>query len=112
MQAGRGSDVLEGGAGADQFIFGSGHQFNFVRDFQNGVDKIKIKNGAFSFNQLNISEVQGDAVVRFNGTTVRLDRVDSDVLDASDFIFERRRAEKPEEDEPLLSEPLFIDDLF
>ena len=62
--AGSGRDTLEGGGGADEFIFGARNGFNFVRDFQDGVDKIKVKGGAANFNQLNISEVQGDALVR------------------------------------------------
>ena len=86
IAAGGGSDRISGGAGADRFIFNSNHGFNLVTDFQNGVDKI-VAAGVAGFGGLNVGEAQGDAIIRFNGTTIRLDGVDSDLIDASDFIF-------------------------
>ena len=94
LSAGAGADTLTGGGGADQFIFAPRQGVNLVRDFQNGVDKIKIS-GVSNFGQLNISEAQGDAIIRFKQTTIRLDGVDSDLVDRSDFIFGRSGAEKP-----------------
>ena len=84
--AGDGSDILIGGGGKDRFIFRGGDDFNVVKDFQNGIDKLSIL-GAPGFNALSISETAGDAVIRFRGVTIRLDGVDSDRIDRSDFVF-------------------------
>ena len=94
LTAGAGADTLTGGGGADQFVFAPRQGVNLVKDFQNGVDKIKL-NGVSNFGQLAIGEAQGDAVIRFNKTVIRLDGVDSDLIDRSDFIFGRSGAEKP-----------------
>lgn len=112
LLAGAGRDTLEGGGGADQFIFGAENGFNLIRDFQNGADKIKIKGGASTFDQLRISEVQGDAIVKFGKTTLQLDGMRARQLDASDFIFDRQAAMKPEEEpEFLLAITQLPDDL-
>ena len=92
--AGGGDDRLTGGAGADRFVFTPKDGFNFVTDFRNGIDKIGIK-GVGGFGALNITEVAGDTVIKFLGTTIRLDGVDSDLIDQRDFVFGRLAAEKP-----------------
>ena len=51
--------------------------------------------GVAGFGGLNISEAAGDAVIRFRGTTIRLDGVDSDLIDRSDFVFGAQAARGP-----------------
>ena len=94
LTAGLGADTLTGGAGADQFIFAPGQGVKLVTDFQNGLDKIKLS-GVANFGQLSVTEGQGDAIIRFKKTIIRLDGVDSDRIDRSDFIFGSSGAEKP-----------------
>ena len=92
--AGGGADRLTGGGGADRFVFTPQDGTNLVTDFRNGADKIGVQ-GVAGFGGLNISEAAGDAVIRFRGTTIRLDGVDSDLIDRSDFVFGAQAARGP-----------------
>lgn len=84
--AGTGDDTLTGGSGADRFVFRSNDASNLILDYTDGVDKIAA-NGADGFADLFIFERNGDAVIRYDGVEITLDGVDSDLLDASDFLF-------------------------
>lgn len=87
LDGGVGDDVLIGGAGRDQFIFRLGGGTDVVRDYRDGVDRIRIENGADEFADLSIESGEGGAVVRFGNVVILLDGVDAASLDASDFIF-------------------------
>ena len=98
------------GTGDVFIIFGAKNGFNLIRDFQNGADKIK--GAASSFDQLRISDSQGEAIVKFGRTTLQLDGTRASQLDAFDFIFDRRAATKPEEEREAFSAALqFLDDI-
>ncbi|MEL6794286.1 MAG: hypothetical protein AAFP78_12570, partial [Pseudomonadota bacterium] len=103
-----GNDVLTGGGGADRFLFARNDGRDFVRDFQDGRDKIVIQNGASDFDDLQISQLGGDAVFAFAGTTVRLDGVRANQLDADDFVFQSSAAAKPEDDGPLFADDFLL----
>ncbi len=88
---GAGDDTLWGGAGADEFQYtaaGSGH--DLVRDFQNGVDHIRLMvPGADDFSDLAVSaNGSGWAVITLpDGSTITLHGVTTGQVDASDFLF-------------------------
>ena len=46
-----------------------------------------IEGGADGFGDLIISQIGEDAMIRFSNVRIILENTDSDVLDASDFIF-------------------------
>ncbi|MEO1611520.1 MAG: hypothetical protein AAFU55_04075, partial [Pseudomonadota bacterium] len=94
LEGGKGNDVLNGNGGRDTFVFSARDGSDLIRGFRNGQDEISIKSGAANFDQLNISDRGGDAIIQFRGTTIRLDNVDSSVLDESDFNFGRRAGTK------------------
>ena len=60
---------------------------NRITDMTLGEDVIRIRDGAASFEDLNISNNGDDAVVAFSNVRVFLEDVDSAALDAGDFLF-------------------------
>jgi Ca2+-binding RTX toxin-like protein len=83
-----GNDYMEGGSGADEFIFLGAFKNDIISDFNSGEgDTIEIRN-ANSFADLGIlNNAQNNAVVTFSGNTVTLEGVDAASLQESDFIF-------------------------
>lgn len=84
---GSGDDMLTGGSGADLFVFKNGHGDDVIKDFEDGVDQIRITGGASGFGDLSISGSGPDAVVEFANVSITLVGVSPGDLDASDFIF-------------------------
>ncbi|MHA7774487.1 calcium-binding protein [Roseibium sp. M-1] len=82
-----GNDVLLGGAGGDIFFFAAFHGSDTVLDFQNGSDRFFIASGANSFAALAITADGGDTLIDFTGTTIRLNGINTALIDAGDFIF-------------------------
>ncbi|MFV0472791.1 MAG: calcium-binding protein [Pikeienuella sp.] len=86
LEGGRGDDLLKGGGGADVFVFGRNDGKDVIRGFQE-IDSIEIRNGAHSFAQLDISQTGKGALVEFGQTSILLQGVNANRLDADDFIF-------------------------
>ena len=86
LVGGAGADAMAGGGGADQFRFFSNNGADRITDFQDGLDKLFI-GPAQNFAALEIFDNGGDAVVRYNGGSVRLEGVAAEDLTSSDFIF-------------------------
>ncbi|SMO65928.1 beta strand repeat-containing protein [Paracoccus laeviglucosivorans] len=84
-----GNDVLTGGLGVDQFHFLAANNADRITDWQNGIDRIVIHGGAAydEFRDLNISTVNGNAVISFGGTSITLVGASAGMVDASDFTF-------------------------
>ena len=101
LDGGFGDDFLIGGAGADTFVVTGPGTGNFasrvngtdtVLDFADGVDRIDLTqlSGIQGVSDLDITADGTTAVIDFGearGGTLRLEHVDVDDLDASDFIF-------------------------
>ncbi|SIT21807.1 Hemolysin-type calcium-binding repeat-containing protein [Gemmobacter megaterium] len=82
------NSTLEGGAGADLFIFTRFSGRNVVTDYTDGTDRIRIDwKGIQGLDDLKIDTVAAGTRLRGDGNTVILQGVSQDVLDASDFLF-------------------------
>ena len=84
--AGKGRDVLVGGGDEDRFVFAANQGVNVICDFETGEDEIRIR-GADSFDQLDFRSTATAVFVEFQGTVIKLNRVESGDLDTDDFIF-------------------------
>ena len=87
LGGGLGNDLLEGGLGTDQFVFNTGGGNDFVTDFQDGFDRIRIGTGAESFVDLVLSEIGLDTVVTFSDVTITLAGIAQSQITDSDFVF-------------------------
>ena len=82
LQGDAGDDDHYGGDGADTFIFGLGSGADTIHDWEDGIDHIVIEN----VPSYSISEhSSGDAVILWNGGSVRLIGVDMSTLGADDI---------------------------
>ena len=79
-----GNDTLNGGAGADVFVFGPGDGANTIADFEDGVDLIDVTGyGAYS----SIVQMAGGAKIVFaDGAYVTLTGIQVSSLSAADFL--------------------------
>jgi hypothetical protein len=103
--AGKGSQTLTGGDGADKFVFGA-KTYATVTDFQVGLDELvfqdlaqgttghaygHVKNGGnagqLDFGDVHIASNHGNAVVDVGGTHVELVGVTPEQLTQHDFLF-------------------------
>ena len=82
-----GNDLLTGGAAADRFVFGRGDGADRVTDYQDGIDKFEISEGASAFRQIRVIDRGSDTQIRFADNVITLEDVDHRTIDASDFIF-------------------------
>lgn len=87
LLAGGGDDVNIGGGGADVFIFGAANGTDVIADFQQGLDRIRIKFGAEEFDDLSIVQDGADVVIRYAQTVIRAEEQNSDAFTADDFLF-------------------------
>lgn len=87
INGGAGNDSLVGSLGADSFTYYTGYGSDRIRDFQNGVDKLRIVTGAESFAGVTITDSGLDTLVSFGGVTLRLENFVHTNVDASDFLF-------------------------
>ena len=87
LYGGLGDDAMYGGAGGDVFIIFENAGTDTIFDFENGIDIIRILNGAISYSDLTVTQ-EGNAVhiVSSYGTII-LDNFDLANVDASDFDF-------------------------
>ena len=92
IAAPEGDDVFTGVAGADTFVFASGHGNDTIRDFTDGEDAIDLTaiTGIDGFEDLTINADGTTAVIDLTahgGGTIRLENFSVDDLDAEDFQF-------------------------
>ena len=87
LGGGSGNDLLEGGLGADQFVFNTGGGNDFVADFEDGFDRIRIGTGAESFSDLVLSEIGSDTVITFSDVSITLAGITQTQITSSDFLF-------------------------
>lgn len=87
LTGGVGDDRTQGGAGSDRFVLNTGAGADTFVDFQNGIDRIQITNGADLFSQITVQDSGANAVIRFSDVTVTLLNFDHLLVDVSDFIF-------------------------
>lgn len=66
-----GNDFLFGGPGRDRFAVQANSGVDFVGDFKIGEDLL-VLTGGLQFNQLSISQVGGNTVIRFNNQDVMI----------------------------------------
>jgi Ca2+-binding RTX toxin-like protein len=94
LDGGDGEDVLTGGRGRDTFMFQSDLRTDYITDFENGVDKIRITGfeGYDSFDDLVLTRVgdnvEIDLVSGEFGEVIVVEGTRLRDLDASDFIFQ------------------------
>ncbi|WP_299775767.1 tandem-95 repeat protein [uncultured Tateyamaria sp.] len=88
---GLGDDVLTGGAGADEFCFVDSFGVDTITDFEDGTDIIHFwTNGSsdVAFNDLSITEVNGNAVVSLEAQgAITLEGISASQLTEEDFMF-------------------------
>jgi Ca2+-binding RTX toxin-like protein len=83
-----GADVLTGGAGADRFVFGDDSARDRVADFEDGIDRILLVEGALRFSDLRLTAIDADStVVAWATGSLRVDGVARAALTAADFGF-------------------------
>lgn len=82
-----GKDVLIGGDDADRFSFRKADGINRIRDFEDGVDIIRILEGAKRFNQLTIKNSGDDVSIKFAATEIIVENTEPGELTKADFLF-------------------------
>ena len=91
INGGAGRDVLAGNAGHDTFVFAEGSQVDQIVDFENGRDKIDLRDFGFAnFAAMShfISGANGVSTIDLgSGDRIELVGVSMAKLDATDFIF-------------------------
>lgn len=84
---GAGRDTLIGGAGADIFVIGERFGLEEIRDFQDGIDRIRLDR--LTFDNLNISQQRGTTLIRIANTDTTialLTGVASNTITRADFV--------------------------
>ena len=78
---------LVGKSGQDSFLFNTGGGNDTVVDFQNGIDRIQITNGAESFAEILVTDSNANVVIQFSNVTITLLNVDHSLIGIEDFLF-------------------------
>ncbi|AFZ37910.1 peptidase domain protein [Stanieria cyanosphaera PCC 7437] len=87
LKGGNGSDRLTGGDGADQFILSLTQTGETITDFKIDQDILRVT-GVASFDDLDITQVSGNAVIKVENTTLAtVEKVDIDNLTEDVFLF-------------------------
>lgn len=88
LRGGQSDDVFTGGGGADIFVFKSNDHTDVITDFEVGTDKIRVKSGSTSMDEVDFDQ-QGDHVlVYFGNVTVTVQNTTVEQLDdGSNFLF-------------------------
>ncbi len=91
ISGGAGRDILAGNSGRDTFVFAKGGQTDQIMDFENGRDKVDLKDFGFASFAALTSALHGANGFTFidlgNGDRIEVIGVMSTALDATDFIF-------------------------
>ncbi len=82
---GLGNDSLIGGLGNDIFVVGNSLGLDIISDFVKGQDVLGLS-GGLSFNQLEISQSNNNALIKVNGIAIAsLTGVNASLIGANDF---------------------------
>ena len=79
------NDILEGGTGADDFVFMIGDGIDRIIDFEIGVDSIDLSGTALAYGDLTITDGAGFALVDYGDDLIRVDGVTAAQLTADQF---------------------------
>ncbi len=82
---GEGHDVLYGGSGADIFVYNNWSRWDTIKDFQQGVDKLRMWN-ATSFGSLTIKTWGNGVLIEYGDTHIAVEN--SVIADWNSFDFE------------------------
>ncbi|MGK7912768.1 MAG: hypothetical protein AB4050_15030 [Synechococcus sp.] len=90
LSGGQGKDILTGGPGADQFSLEISGSLDIVKDFEDGIDRVLLKND-LSFDDLTIKTSgvnnQNTSIFIENSSEIMvLEKVDSNLIAEADFI--------------------------
>jgi len=86
LVGGRGNDDLRGGNGADTFIFGRRTGEDIIRDFESGVDHIKLNQQSGGFNNLQIVSTSSGQLIIHDQGVIEVQGLGNQQLTADDFI--------------------------
>ncbi|WP_425101522.1 calcium-binding protein [Tropicibacter sp. S64] len=87
LRGGPGDDVLWGGSDADTFVFDWSHGNDTVKDFEDGIDVIRISSpGISTFADLSMSQVGSDVVLHLAKGDVTIENVNLGQLTDADFV--------------------------
>ena len=82
-----GNDRISGGSGGDTFLFGKAWGRDVVTDFQDGVDRLDLRDaGVTKLKDLHIAAIGNDASISWEGNEILLVGVKTADLGISDFI--------------------------
>lgn len=87
LHGGAGRDTMIGGAGADIFVIGERFGLEEIRDFQDGIDRIRLDR--LTFDNLNISQQGSTTLIRIANTDTTialLTDIASNTLTGADFV--------------------------
>jgi serralysin len=88
IRGGAGNDVLDGEGGADVFVFTTGDGIDRIHGFGIGTDLIRIEGAVAGFDDLGISDFNGDAAVAYGfGDVILLTGIDMGAVTAGLFDF-------------------------
>lgn len=88
IAGGAGNDTFDGNGGADQFSFVPGDGSDVIVDFTVDLDLIRFTGGPTGFDDLTITDVNGDAVIGYGGNdSIALTNIASYLLTEDDFAF-------------------------
>jgi hypothetical protein len=87
LNGGNGNDLLIGKAGADTFVFEDDGSRDKIKDFEQGIDLMRVEGHAGGFGSLAIAVAGANLIVDHDGGTIVLMGRAGLVLSASDFDF-------------------------
>ena len=83
----RDDDILVGGSGSDVFLFRANNGNDVVTDFSRARDLIAFRIADLEFADLNISNVDGDAVIDYGSGSILLEGVSASLITEDHFDF-------------------------
>lgn len=87
IQGGKGDDVLIGGDKSDRFVFKKGDGHDILKDFEAGIDIVRIGRGASDFDQLRFHQTDSGVDVSFSNVTITFeDALLSQIQNPENFI--------------------------
>ena len=81
---------MAGGGGWDEFIYNDMSEGNdVIRDFDDVMDLINVSALGIGFDDITVTSAEADAsaMLSFGSTTILLQGITSDMVDAGDFVF-------------------------
>ncbi|TMV12949.1 calcium-binding protein [Arenibacterium halophilum] len=90
ITGGNGRDIMAGGGGWDEFIYNDMSEGNdVIRDFDDVMDLINVSALGIGFDDITVTSAEADAssMLSFGSTTILLQGITTDMVDAGDFVF-------------------------